>query len=576
MSDEPLARAYEFGPFRFDVPNRLLLRAGAVVALKPKEIETLLLLLINHGRVMDKEELMRVLWPDASVEEANLTQNIYALRNALSQRQERTGYIETIPRRGYRFVAEVTTHADGAEPRSLAVLPFTSLPAAVRDEWLEVGIADALVTTLGNSGLLIVRPITASRRYEDVDHDPLAAARAMKVDAVLDGSIQRSGLTIRVTARLIRAGDGATLWAGRFDEAITAIFDLQDTIAERITTALEVRLRGAQKARLTKRYTGDSEAYQSYLNGRYNLAKSTEDGVRKAIGFFEQAIAADPKYALAYVGIADAYTALDWYGILSTRDSNPHAFAAAQQALALDPELAEAHAALAVALQYRWDWTGAEEAFRRAIAVNPTYAAARQWFGLHLSFRSRFAEALAQMARAQELDPTSLTIRAQRALILYFARRYPDAISECLNVLDVEPAHDEARIYLALSLVETSASAKAVAELRRTGLAGTPDVKAMLARALATAGRPDDAREIVADLVAGYPAGYIPRFWIAAALVALGQFEDALAQLEAASQDPDDSYAGINVAPLFDAIRRQPRFQALVTGVGLWPGDPGQ
>lgn len=146
----------------------------------------------------------------------------------------------------------------------------------------------------------------------------------------------------------------------------------------------------------------------------------------------------------------------------------------------------------------------------------------------------------------------------------------------CTNVLDVEPAHDEGRIYLALSLVETSASAKAVAELRRTGLAGTPDVKAMLARALATAGRPDDARGIVADLVAGYPAGYIPRFWIAAALVALGQFEDALAQLEAASRDPDDSYAGINVAPLFDAIRWQPRFQALVTGVGLWPGDPGQ
>lgn len=568
MSDQPPARAYEFGPFRFDVLNRLLLRADVVVALKPKEIETLLLLLINHGRVMNKEELMRVLWPDASVEEANLTQNIYALRNALGQGQERSGYIETIPRRGYRFVAEVTTHA-GTELRSLAVLPFTSLPAAVRDEWLEVGIADALVTALGNSGLLTVRPITASRRYEDVDHDPLAAARAMQVDAVLDGRIQRSGSTIRVTARLIRTGDGATLWAGRFHEAITAIFDLQDTIAERIATALELKFRGAEKARLTKRYTNHSEAYQFYLNGRYNLTKSTEDGLRKAIGFFEQAIAADPQYALAYVGIADAYTALDWFGVLSTHDSNPHAFAAARQALALDPELAEAHTALAVALQYRWDWTGAEEAFRRAIAANPSYAATRQWFGLHLSFRSRFDEALAQMGRAQQLDPTSLTIRAQRALILYFARRYADAIRECMNILDVEPAHDEGRIYLALSLVEASASAKAVAELRRTGLAGTPDVKAMLARALATAGRPDDARAIVAQLVAGDPAGYIPRFWIAGALVALGQSEDALAQLEAASRDPDDSYAGINVAPLFDAIRRQPRFQALVAGVGL-------
>lgn len=567
MIETRLVRAYEFGLFRFDVPNRLLTHAGVGVAMKPKVASTLLLLLENHGRVVTKEQLMRALWPDRFVEEANLTQNIYALRSALDERDQSTAYVETIARRGYRFVGGVRTVADEATPRSIAVLPFAWLRDDGTDESLALGVADALITTLGNSGLVIVRPISASRRYAGLQIDPIDAARELAVDAVLHGSIQRSGDTIRVTARLIRAADGATLWSGRYHEAMTGIFEVQDSIADKITAALAVARSGAASARLAKRYTSNVEAYQLYLNGRYHWNRSTEEGLRTAIGYFARAIALDPQFALAYVGTADAYTALDWYGVLSTRDSNPHAFAAAQEALRIDPELAEAHASLAIARQYRWDWSGAEESFLHSISLNPHYAFARLWFGLHLAFRGRFDEAVAQVSRAQELDPLSLTVRAQLVLSLYCARRYDEALHHCRMILAAEPGHDEALIYLALTLVQTNAPDAALVELRKSALLSTPDVMAMQAIALAAAGRAAESRALI-DTLTLRPT-YIPRFWIAAAQVALGDTDAALQSLEAACDDPDDSLAGIGVVPLLDPLRSHPRFNAVLRRMGL-------
>lgn len=569
MTETSLVRAYEFGPFRMDVPNRLLMHAGVSVGMKPKVIDTLLVLLENHGRVMTKEALMQALWPDRFVEEANLTQNIYALRGALKQRQEGSAYVETIPRRGYRFVGDVRTVADDAPPRSLAVLPFTSLDHDGADQPLALGVADTLITTLGNSGMVIVRPISASRRYVGPQVDPIAVARELVVDAVLDGSIQRSGDTIRVTARLIRALDGATLWAGRYQEAMTGIFEVQDSIADKITAALEVVRSATANARLVKRYTTNVEAYQLYLNGRYNWNKSTEEGLRTAIVYFTRAIAVDPQFALAYVGTADAYTALDWYGVLSTRDSNPHAFAAAEEALRIDPELAEAHASLALARQYRWDWSGAEESFRRSIAINPRYALARLWYGLHLAFRGRFDEALAEVSQAQALDPVSLTVRAQLGLSLYFARRFDEAIHHCRMILAAAPGHDEALIYLALALVQTGSPDGAMAELRQSTLRSTPDVEAMMGIALAHAGRVAESRAIIDTLTNS--RAYIPHFWIAAARVALADIDAALQSLEAACDDPDDSLAGIGVVPLLDPLRSHPRFEAVLRRMKLSP-----
>lgn len=572
MPDPLPSRALLFGPFCFDAANRLLVRDSEVVPLTPKVIDTLELLLVNRGRVMTKEELMRALWPDSFVEDANLSQAIYALRKALGD-----GYIETLARRGYRFVGEVAAVGSAARPRTLAVLPFRPLVSQSREEALELGIADALVTTLGGSGGIAVRPIAATRRYADGDHDPVAVGRQLAVDAVLDGSIQRSDDTLRVTARLTRTSDGVTLWAARYHETVTNLFDVQDAIADKITAALEPEIIPADAGRMRKRFTRNAVAHQLYLHGRYNFTKGNEEGLRKAIDFYYQAIAQDPGYSLAYVGVAEAFTFLDWYGVLSTRESNPQAFAAAEKGIALDPELAEAHAAMGLARQYRWDWSGAEASFRRSLALNPLYAPARQWFALHLAFRGRSAEALAEIATAQELDPMSLAIRAHRALILYLARRFDEAVVQCRDALRVEPAQDEARLYLALSLIEAGAAEAAVVELKRTSVADTPDVQAMLAIALAAAGRADEAEPVVQRLVAASAGkSYVPHLWIAAAYAALGQQDAALRQLDAAYQDPDDSCAAVGVAVLFDPLRSDPRFHAIQRKFGLADtGAPG-
>jgi serine/threonine-protein kinase len=577
------AHVYEFGRFRIDTADRLLMRGGAAVPLKPKVVDTLVLLIEGRGRVLRKEEMMRALWPDTFVEESNLTQNIYTLRKVLGQdSREGLRYIETIPKRGYRFVADVKELRDpigraagpGPEGRaidSLAVLPFKPLLAGEHDEPLELGIADALITTLGGSSGIPVRPISAVRAYGDPAQDPVSAGRQLGVAAVLDGSIQRSGDQIRVSARLLRSSDGATLWAHRYTETMTDIFRLQDAIAERIAAALEWKLDSGQRARLTKRHTESVDAYEAYLNGRYNWSKATPEGLWKAIDFFQRAIAADANYALPYVGLADAYASLDWYGILSTRESNPPALAAAQRALAIDGDLAEAHAALAVARQNRWDWAGAEVAYRRAIELSPTHAEIHQRYGTYLCFMGRFQEGLAHLKRGRQLDPVSHAISAQLALSLYCARHYDEAIAQCSRTLDVEPACDEARVALLLSYVQTGKPEAAIAEHQHMtpAAADTPDVKAMLAHAQARAGNEGEARAILADLLRLSRSRYVPHFWLAMVYLSLGDNPEALACLERACEDPDDSLIAIKVAPFLDPIRLEPRFIGVLRKMGL-------
>jgi DNA-binding winged helix-turn-helix (wHTH) protein/tetratricopeptide (TPR) repeat protein len=565
---------YEFGPFRLDSADRLLMRGRTAVPLRPKVVDTLIVLIEGRGRVLRKEDLMHALWPNTFVEESNLTQTIFTLRKALGEDSGNgLRYIETIPRRGYRFVADVKELGDDSRRRaisvpeaqaidSLAVLPFKPLLASERNEPLELGIADALITTLGNSSGIPVRPISAVGAYGDPAQDPASTGRQLGVAAVLDGSIQRSGDQIRVSARLIRSSDGATLWAGRYTETMMDIFKLQDAIAEHIAAALEWKLSSGQLVRLTKRYTESVEAYQAYLHGRYNWIKANEEGLLKAIEFFQKAIAADDHYALAYVGLADAYASLDWYGMLSTRESNPHIMAAAEKALAIDGDLAEAHAALAVARQNCWDWAGAEAAYRRALELSPTLAESHQRYGTYLSTMGRCKEGLEHLKRAHQLDPVSPVISAQIAFSLYFARRYEEAIAQALRTLEVEPACDEARVYLMLSYVEVGTPEAAVAEYERMTQPAkdTPDIMAMLACAQALAGKEREARALLAELVQLSHSRYVPHFWLAMAHVGLGNHPEALACLEHACEDPDDSLIGIRTFPFLDSLHREPRF----------------
>ena len=409
-------RLYEFGPFSIDAAERVLIRDGQVVQLTPKAFDLLLVLVENTGHLVEKDELMRILWPDTFVEEANLTNNISLLRKALAVDTAHQ-YIETVARRGYRFVAEVAesveaptelileernrlrlTLEEGDNPesvvevsrrteegkrfkwlpvvavavalaiayaayyfwpkheapqqpiKSIAVLPLKPLVAESRDEALEMGMADTLIMRLSNLGQITVRPLSAVRRYTDLEQDAVRAGRELGVESVLEGNIQRSGDQVRVRVRLVRVADGRPLWASQFDEKVTSVFAAQDSISEQVAHFLAVKLTGEEREQLAKRYTANAEAYQAYVRGRYVWSKRTHESLERAIEYFKQAIAIDPQYALAYAGLADTYNALGGLGFFSQKEVSPKGREMAKKALELDDNLAEAHCSLAAAL----------------------------------------------------------------------------------------------------------------------------------------------------------------------------------------------------------------------------------
>ena len=445
-----------FGPFTLDLDRRVLLREGAPVALTPKTFETLALLVRNSGRVVGKAELMDALWPDAVVEENNLNQQISALRKALGDRAEEGRYIKTIPGHGYRFIASPTapvldrvmprkratlivaaavaailligagvwlwrsrsSHNPSAQPRSMAVLPFKSLSGG--DEYLGLGLTDVLITRLSNVRGMIVRPTSAVRRYGQ-EADPLGAGRQLHVDAVLDGTIQRMNDRVRVTVRLLNVADGAALWGDTFDDRFTGFFAVEDSISERLTRALALRLSEEERKSLTARGTSNLEAHQWYLKGRYYSAQWTVDGFTRALDAFHRAIAIDPTYALAYAGQADAYYRATTIH-LTPQEGVPRARAAALAALRLDDGLAEAHAALGIIkFRYDWDFAGAEKEFRRAIALNPEDVEAHQWYSEYLTAFGRVAESVAEAKTAQQIDPLSPEVAWDLGLALLSA-----------------------------------------------------------------------------------------------------------------------------------------------------------
>lgn len=554
-------QVYEFGPFRLDTANHRLLRDGVPVALKPKALDTLRLLVENAGSVVSKDEMFGRLWPGTSVEEASLTQNIYELRRALADPDREHRYIETIPKRGYRFVAALSS---GSRSRTgIAVLPFRLLSAGAGHEYLGVGIADALVAALTTIPSLAVRPLS-SIAGTAASRDPFAAGRAAGAALVVDGTLQTAGERIRVSVRLLDVASEAVAWAGTFDETLGAVFTLQDTVAARVAAAV-----GGEPAAIpSKRSTGNAAAYQLYLKGRYNWNKVTPEALWKAIEFFRAAIEADPGYALAYVGLSDAYTSLDWYGVLATRDSNPLALAAARKALEIDDTLAEAHASMAMAKQYAWEWEDAEREYQRAIALNPAYAPAWQWYGVFLAFMAQFDEALIRMRRAQELDPVSLSIGAQTGLVLMLARRYDDAESQLRQLLEVDAESIEGRFMFAINSELLGKTAEAI-EIYRGLPPDNPDFAAMLAHACASAGRIEEAWAIVRGLETRGTERHVALFWLAVAFVALGEHDQALLCLERACDDPDDSLLAVAVFAMLDPIRNEPRFQEVLRRMAM-------
>lgn len=589
---EQQARFLEFGPFRLDRVRRRLLNGGRMVPLTSKAFDTLLALVEGGGEVVEKEDLMKKVWPDSFVEEGNLTQNISVLRKTLGESPGAHQYIVTVPRVGYRFVAGVrrlshdttqttpntspATNAPaevsaGAHALSLAVLPFKLLAhAGVEDEYLGLGMADALITRLSNIRRLVVRPTSAVLKYAPAAQDPSAAGRELQVGLVLEGSIRKSGGRLRATVQLVSVGDGRSLWAGKFDEQFTDIFKVEDSVAERVALALSLRLTGEERDRLKRRYTDDVEAHEFYLKGRYYSNKFTLESFRKAVESFNRALELDPEYALAYAGLAESYwIAADLY--LNPREALRKAQEAAARAVAADGELAEAHTFLAATrMNYDWDWAGAERHFERALELNPSHAPARHWYGWYLTLKGRHDEAVSQLLYAKQLDPLSLGINWFLSASLCLAGRYDESAEAARELIDLEPNFWAGHWALAIAHAYKGEYREAFAAYSKAeALDASPMIRAARAHALALAGDSVAAQAALKELKSQARDAYVPPYYLALIHLALGEPEHAHDYLEMAYQERDGSLPLLKVDRRLDPLRPDPRLQELIRRLDL-------
>ena len=608
------------------------------VPLAPKAFDILLHLARSGGHLVGRDELMKAVWPDSFVEETNLTVNISLLRKALGDMADGKPYIETVPRKGYRFRAEVveisgqteeslasptafdppspavrrtdrieenspgrrmpgrlalagmgliaifffillwfakrtSTQTVDASVRSMAILPFRALDSTADDEYLGLGLTDSLITRLGGLHQMVVRPVGAIRKYTAVD-DPIAAGKELSVDSVMEGSIQHLGDRTRVTVRLLRVSDGQVIWTGTFDEKLTDMFAVEDSISQRLASALFLNLSGAEQRRLARPSTASGDAYQLYLKGRFFWSKRTVDGVKQSLDYFQRAIGADPNYALAYSGLADAYLLAGSYGytILPPTEAMPRAKAAAEKALAIDDTLAEAHTSLAYVLfTYDWNWAAAEQEFRRAITLNSTYANAHHWYAHELTALGRPQEALAESKRAVELSPSEAVMHEHMGWDSLMDRNYDAAIRYCQEALALDPNFLLAHRVLALAYEYRGLSDQAVAEFQR-GIElskGDPVAKAYLARGYAASGKRDQALQIVSELQQLSKSQYVSPGEIGAVYAALNQPDQAFQWLDNAYADRTSALIYLRVDRVYDSLRSDPRFAQLLRKMNL-------
>lgn len=636
---------YEFGPFRLDAEERLLFRASEVVQLTPKVLDTLLVLIENRGRLLEKDALMNAVWPDTFVEECSLAQNISLLRKALGEEHGGHQYIETLPKRGYRFMAEVREVRDdggafllqrrtnsqilieeeeetetSAEPenasrqprlsarrvsrwlryavltglvfvvaaafyfwqarsrkaetdlavKSIAVLPFKTLGVQGETELMGFGMTDALVLRLAQVDQVSVLPTSSVFKYLNHDGDAMAIGRELGVDAILDGTVQRSGDRVRVTAQLIRLRDGKTLWVGKFDEQMSDIFVVQDSVSQQLAQALSFKVANYDAALHKKRFTENAAAYELYTRGLYFWNKRTEEGLKKAVEYFKQATEKDPNYALAYASLADSHMLIGHYGYgkMTSADVLPDVRAAALKAIELDPTLAEANAAMGVVNALEGDYDEAFKLYERAIELNPNLGTAHLRYGYLLANRGRMDQAIQHMLRAHELDPLSATININLSAY-YGYKGQPDlGIKYARLALETDPDSWHARVNLGEAYEMKGMYKEAVAEYKTLEQKGMVILaRQQLAYLYVVMGNRAEARKLLAEVEKAYHDGKAMRITahsIAQVYVAMGQPDDAFRWLNTAAESRALVQPDFRYSTKLDPIRQDPRFAALV------------
>lgn len=717
-------RIYEFGPFRLDTDSYALLRDGRPVTLTRKAVEMLIVLVEHRGEVLEKDALLKRLWPDTTVEGSNLTQNIYMIRQALGEAAQQQTYIETVPKRGYRFTAPVTevspngnapqpsggvdapaapddagrpapqtpadSHAaadihttsdaaaaappdsdastqpsaagqrpaeattaplppavtsdpsaaadadedtfvpnlgDGVRaadtsplpqpaqtgplpsrrfragavgivavalvlmlavaayvyrtrqlsrparsPRVIAVLPLKHIGPESEASHLGLGMTDAMITKLSNLQQIQVRPTSAVFKYTAADYDPVKAGKELEVDAVVEGTVQRAGDSVRVTVRLLSIPEGRPLWGEIYNRRATDLFAVQDSVSEEVAQALKLKLTTEERTQLTKRHTQNPEAYQAYAHGFYFWNLRTEDGFRQSIRHYEEAVRLDPSYALAYAGLADSYGLVAYYGyerVAPRGEALGRAREMAARAVQLDETLPEAHAATGLVRSLERDMDGTAAAYRRALDLNPNYATARQRYALTLLNRGRLEEATSEMQRAQSLDPLSTVININLAQMHYFARDYERAAATAEKALETSQGGMSR-----LMLLNLLGSTRALQGRRE-------EARAYFGRALEQDAESDDAREGLAFTAAlagdreeatkDFPrfrelTGQFPQAHLSLAVThsALGEADEAFRHFERFIASQNAPAPTLRFDPRLDRLRADPRFAELM------------
>jgi DNA-binding winged helix-turn-helix (wHTH) protein/TolB-like protein/Flp pilus assembly protein TadD len=596
--DIPYAPTYIFDAFRLEPGRqRLTNRLGTLVPLPSRAYAVLLYLVEHRDRVVGKEELMRVAWPSTVVHENNLNQAISALRRALHDPRESPRFILTVSGRGYRFVAKVVEENTGAnglaatlttaghfEPplasrgdrgglnttRSMAVLPFLPLLAGSGDPALELGMADALITRLSELQGIAVTPLSSVRAPAVAGADPLEIGRKLRVDAVLEGSVQIRDGRVRLSARLIDVITGKSMWAGHFDERLGNLFDLQDALARQIVDALQVELSATRLELLSRRPTHDVQAWQLYLQGRFQWGVRSEAALRRAITHFEGALTLDPEFALAATGLADAWAVLGVFNAVPPWQAFGQARAAAERAIEIDDTLAEAHAALGhVMVQGARDWSGGEQQYLHSLSLKPDNAQALMWLANVVCFQGRTGEALLEARRAQSLEPMSVIFAANVGMIEYFARDYDAAYARLAPLVEAVPQSTVAHRHLVRVQLGRGEAEAALALLDGRASETAPGSLSDLGRALALAGRHNAARCELRRLEALGEQGFGVGYDMALILAALGDYPQSLAALERAVHDGSQMVGFLGLEPGLDPLRQDDRFRAVARALGL-------
>jgi TolB-like protein/Tfp pilus assembly protein PilF len=562
-------RTIQFGVFELDVRAGEIRKHGTKVKLQEQPLQILQILLENPGEMVTREDLQNRLWPaDTFVDfDHGLNNAIKRLREALGDSADTPHYIETVARRGYRFIGSLMASSPSPAIPSIAVLPLENLSHDPDQEYFADGLTDALITNLAKIGSLRVISRTTAMHYKATRRPLSEIVRELKVDKVVEGAVQRFGDRVRISAQLIDAATDTHLWAESYESDVRDVLELQARIAKTIAAEIQVQLTPREQAHLAHSRQVNRDAYEAYLKGRYHWYKRTADGLKKASQYFERAIEIDPNYAAAYAGLADTVATAAFWGFVQPGPAFDRAKAVAQKALLLDETMAEPHAALGFSLQhFDFDLASAEREFRLCIQLSPGYSIGHMWYGACLCAAGRFQESFAEARLAVQLDPLSVIVRWAAAHYFFLGRSYDTAMDHARNAVEIDPNLPMSRMALGIVSELHGDYKLAIAEfqeaIRLSG--GAPLQLALLARAYGCAGQSGDGHRVLADLHQLATESYFMPYWVALAYSGLNEKDEAFRWLNEGYTNHAAWMTYLGVDPRWDSLRSDSRFQDLL------------